>query len=347
METSYQRRFGRSIEINPMDLLNLVYAPRGEREGLVITDSVSKNSDRGGYAWGCTITLSDGFAGKDSDLYVVDGSARLEEGNFKQLKKYISTVGGVVAAVPDVNPKKIKRKDNHWTLNHVTDREEDYDHVVTIIGWDDEYPKENFADPASQDGAWFAYNSNRSVDYYIISYDTVLVEPTGVTVSDEYNKVISYDSGNEDRFVIDTNGETKIANVFDEGGILSAVGTYNVTESQDITIEIYDKDLKKVKYKQDAHLDYRGYHVIKLNKNLKMKKGFAVAITFHEGAPVEGEQFELSDNTLYDPSSEVGKSFVYLDDSWADLHDADISKRLGIDFTPNNACIKALFTEKQ
>ena len=32
-------------------------------------------------------------------------------------------------------------------------------HAVTIVGWDDNFPKENFVEPASEDGAWLAKNS--------------------------------------------------------------------------------------------------------------------------------------------------------------------------------------------
>lgn len=54
------------------------------------------------------------------------------------------------------------------------------DHAVTIIGWDDNYSKENFSDELgnmpSNDGAYIALNSWGEYDLFYISYEDVLVE---------------------------------------------------------------------------------------------------------------------------------------------------------------------------
>lgn len=49
-------------------------------------------------------------------------------------------------------------------------------HAVTVVGWDDAYPKENFKTIPSRDGAWIAKNSwgadRDDGGYFYISYDT-------------------------------------------------------------------------------------------------------------------------------------------------------------------------------
>ena len=158
--------------------------------------------------------------------------------------------------------------------------------------------------------------------------------------------------------------------MFHKKGKLAAVGTYNSFDKQDIKIEIITSDLKKVLYTQDAVLDYHGYHTVKLTKPVDVD-GFAVAITYSKGAPVEGETIE-NDSGMYKTVSKKGQSFVFAGGKWKDMTDKDIKtvlktyngpstsadncgavkdnlseediKKLhDTDFEPRNCCIKALF----
>ena len=62
--------------------------------------------------------------------------------------------------------------DGYYTLNAPNAKESEYDHSIAIVGWDDNFPKENFNEEASQNGAWITYNSNHPREYYYVSYDT-------------------------------------------------------------------------------------------------------------------------------------------------------------------------------
>ena len=65
---------------------------------------------------------------------------------------------------------------------YINDNSAKINHAVTIVGWDDNYSKDNFLGNACHDGAWIAINSwgeesQDSDDGYIyISYDDALVE---------------------------------------------------------------------------------------------------------------------------------------------------------------------------
>jgi hypothetical protein len=217
----------------------------------------------------------------------------------------------------------------------------EFDHDVTIVGYDDHFPKEYFNEEAERDGAWLTYNSNYKSDKpYYISYCTPIGYAISHTVSDQYTDVLSYDAGNEMDRTISTGDATKTANVFHKAGKLAAVGTYNVEKEQDIKIEIYDAAFNNVIYSQDAVLDFKGYHTIVLDEVLDVTD-YAVVITYSKGAPVEGETLE-NDSGYYRTISESGQSYVYID-GWKDLTDDDIKDVLKIDFEPNNCCIKALY----
>lgn len=163
-----------------------------------------------------------------------------------------------------------------------------------------------------------------------------------------------------------------MANVFHKKGKLAAVGTFNNFGTQNIKIEIMSADFKDLLYKQDAVLDYNGYHTITLASPVDAED-FAVVITYEKGAPVEGESF-YTDLVSYKTSIEKGQSFVFVDGSWKDMSDSDIKSvlktgkgqsvcfsekgewrdylsdsdmenLLKTDFEPGNCCIKALFME--
>jgi hypothetical protein len=93
-------------------------------------------------------------------------------------------------------------------------------------------------------------------------------------------------------------------------------------------------------YSEEATLGYHGYHTIKLKEPVNVTD-YAVAITYSEGAPVEGETVEYVDLD-YVTTAEPGQSFIKLD-KWHDLTEAGIESELGIDFKPGNCCIKAIY----
>ena len=76
------------------------------------------------------------------------------------------------------------------------------DHLVTIVGWDDNYAKENFNASCrpTNNGAWLiqnSYGAGFNGGYYYISYEDVMVERqnTGiVTIKDrDYKNLYQYD----------------------------------------------------------------------------------------------------------------------------------------------------------
>ena len=334
MQTSYEKQTGKELKMEIYDMLDAIYRDN-KQEGFFVNSGVDKG-EVGGWQSMITDTLSRGY----KDGITLEGSVIIDPTDREAIKNAIKTRGGIAAEVCDKNVGR-KYFGKYLTVNYA--ESDSYDHDLTLIGWDDHFPKDYFADPAKQDGAWIAYNSNIGSHFYYISYDSPFGYTISHTVSDKYSQVLSYDAGNEmDRYV-KTGDSTKVANVFHNAGKLAAVGTFNDFDKQSIKIEIMSADFKNVLYTQDAVLDYHGYHTVELTKPVEVSD-FAVVVTYEKGAPVEGESIENGDG-MYKTVSEKGQSFVFAGGTWKDLSDADAKTVLKTDFAPGNACIKALFVK--
>ena len=365
METSYFLKNGKNIEIDPMRIIDTVWN-QNKSEGFIKKVDTA-NADMGGWQWMVTQTLSNKMDG-----ITLDSAKILTDTGKDAIKEAVQTRGGIVVSVPD-DEEKIDWFGEYYTMNDP--KNENVDHAVTIIGWDDSFPKNYFSEKASQNGAWIAYNSAAGImgSYYYISYDTPLKDVVSFTAADKFSEVLSYDAGNEQDKYITRGDATTVANVFHKAGKLAAIGTYNDFDAQDIKIDIYDAGFKTLLYTQDATLSYHGYQTVDLNTILSVND-YAVIITYTKGAPVEGQTIDY-DTSDYVTVSDKGQSFVFLGDwknkasifheveipegaeeapqvdhtydyikDMKDMSDDDIKEALGIDFEPHNCCIKALYT---
>ena len=162
-----------------------------------------------------------------------------------------------------------------------------------------------------------------------------------MSVTDGYSKVASYDCGQWGTAPVSTGGDTTTANIFKEKGTLSAVGTYTTSDDTELTIQIMTPDLTECLYSQKCHAERKGYHVFELETPMNVEE-YAIAVTYSDGAPVEGEATELSKAIYTEVTSEQGQSFVLINGKWLDLSKKETWDVLGCE--TNNACIKALYS---
>ena len=211
---------------------------------------------------------------------------------------------------------------------YVNDSSIQPNHAVSIVGWDDNFPKEKFGITPPGDGAWIVKNSwgpdfGENGYLYVSYYDQTLLKSTNVisyatsiiienTVP--YNKNYQYDMFWGTDFV--GNGTVKYMNVFEalDNDAIAAVGTYFNQSGVNYTVEIFVNDVLKLT--QDGVSPYYGYHTIKLDNYIPIKKGdvFKAVITSNSMPRVE-----LKDSRVHYTNN---ISFISFNgETWEDAYD--------------------------
>ena len=233
-------------------------------------------------------------------------------------------------------------------------------HAVAVIGWDDTFPKENFAQQAPGDGAWlirnswgdekegYAQNGNFWLSYYDASINTGSTTRYAYVfdaqAADNYDNICQYD-GDAGMSLLTTTGAANAANLFSvtaKGGeILRAVGIGIGQTDTDCTLSVYknpvagDPQSGTLLLSQDVHLTYPGYHTIPLNEALSFEEGDSYAVVY---AFTDAVSLYISKDTMYtsggNPFISVstyenpGVSFLY-QTAWEDLSEKTIQTASG------------------
>lgn len=128
----------------------------------------------------------------------------LPEKDRERIKRAVFTVGGVQSSlyVPMEKPKEREEYYRTDTSALYYDGEQEPNHDVVIIGWNDNYPKENFKKQPGQDGAFLCMNSWGSSFgdngcFYVSYEDTRLgihnVLYSGVETVENYDRIYQTD----------------------------------------------------------------------------------------------------------------------------------------------------------
>lgn len=336
MESIYKYNYGEDIDVDAVEIIDAIYL-EDKSEGYFIGERLDPY-DIGGWNWMVVERTANGVGD-----YILTDAYNYEFATRDELKDGIRQYGAMAVDVNDAHANLFGHFDGYYTLND--SESEDYDHAAVVIGWDDNFPRDYFVKPASQDGAWLVQNSRGDCwgndGYYWISYDSPLEKATFYRISYDYDRVVAYDAGNENR--IEVSGEIKLANVFHERGNLRAVGTYITEPNQRILVEVMDEAMTNVLYSQEETFETIGYHLLNLDESISVSD-YAIAITYEKSAPVEGESWKAGYGWIeYRASSDAGQSFVCIDGNWYDLHDSESMDLLSLDYVPNNCCIKAVY----
>ncbi|MCQ2417555.1 MAG: lectin like domain-containing protein [Oscillospiraceae bacterium] len=334
MESEHLRSTGSPMKVDPFMLLDSVYR-KFKKEGYMLKGEASA-VNIGGWGWMLVKSMSNGYNG-----YILTEANNYNDCDRATIQSELKIRGALNVDVPDDNKKK-KICGAYRTMNFPDAEEADYDHSVVIIGWDDHFPKDYFSVPATQDGAWLLQDSrSENYAYYWMSYDTPLKNCLSYSLSGMHGTVCSFDMGKEKK--IQVGDETALANVFHYTGTLTDIGTYTSGMNQRLTVEIHDGQLGTLLYAQGAEYRFPGYHTIHLETPQQVSD-FTVVVRYAGLAALEGPKWSDAqmDYVVY---ADEGVSFVEVGSQWYDLTDENIRSILGIDYTPNNACIKAIFNE--
>lgn len=173
-------------------------------------------------------------------------------------------------------------------------------HAVLIVGWDDNYSKENFNRAPENDGAWIVKNS-RGNDwgddgYFYISYDDVNLSTASCYIISEDNKSQKIYSQDNRSWItsISTDKAQKscvgyMASVFlsEDDAKVTSVSFYTIEPGAEYEVYIYtnleDKNnpVSGIKSELTAGKnDYFGYMTVELTEHVDIEKGewFSVVV---------------------------------------------------------------------
>ena len=187
---------------------------------------------------------------------------------------------------------------NENTYSLYTPEFQNPNHAICVVGWDDNFSKDNFITKPKGDGAWIVKNSwgsewGNNGYFYISYYDQTLcpydyIGVGGAFVGVKIENTIQYTKNYQYDFIglsdyTDSPGKNTQINYFTayEDDVIAAVGTY-LDPDINFTIGIMVND--SIVYTQDCVSQYFGYHTIKLDSYVSIKRGdrFAVLITTND-----------------------------------------------------------------
>lgn len=239
-------------------------------------------------------------------------------------------------------------------------------HQVLMVGWDDDFPKETFADVPEGDGAFLMKNNWGEDDdaggyFWISYYDTSLARYDGdtasvytrvddVTAPDVYERNYGYDTLGIAYSVGVGKTSATAATLFTAkcAENIRAIGTYLVQWNTQYTVSIYSgctagKPTSGVLlYKQSGTREFPGFETIELDQEVAIPAGdlFSVVITyttpdFKRPVPV---MIDDTDKQIY-----VRKGRSYLkqtDGTWKDLAPWNSKKAFSFSNSPKAHCCK-------
>jgi hypothetical protein len=231
-------------------------------------------------------------------------------------------------------------------------------HEIAIVGWDDDYAKDNFSPPAPANGAFIMKNSwgaswGQSGYFYISYYDTVLgysgkSELAAFSTPDSattYSRIYSYDPLGATTGLGYTANTGWFANIFTAQGneSIGAVSFYNATMNSPYEVYIY-KDLTNLSdpgsgtqiASVTGTLSNAGYLTVPLTAPVPVTSGqkFSVVVKlttpgYNYPIPIEYPISNYSTNVTASP----GQSFISsAGTSWTDITTS---------YSTTNVCVKA------
>ena len=266
------------------------------------------------------------------------------------IKRAIMDYGAVSTSIAWYG--KYQNGKNYYCYND-KENEDKANHAIAIVGWDDNYSRNNFGNTQPPgDGAWiiknsWGVNSGDKGFYYVSYYDTKMAKPgkTGASFTFILNDTIKFDKN----YQYDIPGKTDIflnssstvwyKNVFNatDNEYLAAVSTY-FDKDTNWTVYIYvNDDLRLVQ----SGFAKESYSTINLNQFIPLTVGDIFEVVFK--ITVDGDTgFPISERvSLVTYFYKENISFVSYDgENWTDLYNLSWTYP-GHTYNSQVACIKA------
>ncbi len=233
-----------------------------------------------------------------------------------------------VLILPDDDPDAVKRAvmdygsvetSVYMDLQYVNERTDFYNpdtasycctvpmvpnHDITIVGWDDDYPKEAFTQPVSRDGAFLCENNWGTEfgrdGFFYISYEDKTIGSDNVVYpvvesTDNYSTIYQCDACGWIGQMGYNEDSAWAANVYraDRASQLSAAGFYAIDQNtsyevyiaRDLPEDVTDINLNKREKVAEGTLGYAGFYTIPFNSTINLKAGERFAVIIHLTTP--------------------------------------------------------------
>ncbi len=268
---------------------------------------------------------------------------------------------GAVPSLTAANHKKYYNSTNiiEATNYNCNETNVNRDHGITIVGWDDNYSRDHFAEGAkpSTDGAYIVLNSygeeNFDKGYLYVSYEDFFIESEIYVVKNSEEK--DYDNIYQSDFYggIFSMGTTNqatgyYANIFERDSekdeIIKNVG---VTVSDYVELEIYinpeNDSLEQdelIKIRESTGILEPGYHRIEVTPTQLVGEQFAIVVkqTSENGIFYFSVETPVANSAYACVDSENNSYYSLNGEIWNNLSSENIS---GLDMKKTDVCIKA------
>lgn len=263
------------------------------------------------------------------EIRIIDGK------DYQGIKEAVFKYGGVQTSLySNISSSKGNSKYfNKDTNAYCYMGSEKPNHDVVIIGWDDNYPKENFNVDLEGDGAFICQNSwgNEFGDdgfFYVSYYDTNIGTHnevyTGVENPDNYDNIyqsdlcgwvgkMGYDK--EDMYGANVFTATSDQNIKAASFYATASDTsYELYIVNDFKDEYSFADRKKV---AEGTLENAGYYTIKFDEEVSVTEGERYAVVLHINTPESTHpmaiEYDSGESYLKDVDLDDGEGYISYD----------------------------------
>lgn len=291
--------------------------------------------------------LSDEYAYNEDVCHLQNAYKVNIRENQDQIKQMIMNMGGVGISYYDSSAYYDKNNNSYYCKSDIT-----VNHAVTIVGWDDNFDKNKFVSPASENGAWLIRNSWTSGaaslehnGYFWISYDDASIADTAYVMVAEpantYDHNYQYDGalrvGYESLNQTDT---LTAANVFQISDVsdkqeLKAASFWTNTAQTDYTVQIYvnptdtlNPESGQLVSTTQGTTEFAGYYTIPLSQSVQLNAGdkVSVVVTLSKSGATSSPElaYEIGNTEggnypFYGVAgAKTGQSFLKSGSSWID-----------------------------
>ena len=323
-----------------------------------------------------TTGLSDDLARKNTKIHL-QNYYKVNMTNQTDVKQAITDYGALSISYYAYGGSSSNKYYNSSTAGYYCyDSNTGTNHAVTVVGWDDNYSKDNFPTEPEGDGAWIVRTSWGSYfgenGYFYLSYYDKSTKVEGYAVeaqtSDNYDNNYQYDGTGWFSYMgySGYGGTNKYANVFtakaneSKAENIEAVSfedyssagcKYNISIYTNLT-DVSDPESGTLECTQSGQTTFDGAYTIKLNNPVYVEDGTTFSVVVELISSTNNGPYMVSDTTYNgswfncESAALENQSYIYrpYDRSWVDYGKRE-NKNFRIKAYTDNSDIKTVAVE--